>query len=81
MLIVETKGFTPARIVRTSNLVYGEDFRVTERFSLDPAMMTLTRSYVATDPQYFLGEFTGKDILKLAEIPYQPYDCEDLTVY
>ena len=42
--------------------------------------MTLTREYVAEDPAYFVGELTGRDVLKPGDVPYQPYACDDRTV-
>ena len=80
VLIVDTMGFSPGRISRTSDLMYGESFHVVERFRLDPDAMTLTREYVAEDPEYFVGSFTGRDVLKLGDVPYQPYNCDDRTL-
>ncbi len=80
VLVVDTVGFTPGRIARTSDLMYGENFHVVERFTLDPEAMTLTREYVAEDPEYFVGEFTGGDVLKPGDVPYAPYACDDRTV-
>lgn len=79
-LIVDTVGFRPGRITRTSNLMYGESFHVVERFILDESAMTITREYVAEDPLYFIGQFTGSDVLRPGDIAYQPYDCDDRTV-
>jgi hypothetical protein len=78
-LVVDTVAFTPGYISRVSDLMYGEDFHVVEQFTLDPGGMTLTREYVATDPAYFVGELTGRDVMKIADIPYQPYACDDRT--
>ncbi|MGD2168481.1 MAG: DUF6152 family protein, partial [Gammaproteobacteria bacterium] len=39
VLVVDTIGFTPGRIARTSDLMYGEGFHVVERFTLDPGAM------------------------------------------
>ncbi len=80
VLVVDTAGFTPGRVARTSDLMYGEGFHVVERFTLDPEAMTLTREYVAEDPEYFVGQFTGGDVLKPGDVPYVPYDCDDRTV-
>ena len=51
-----------------------------ERFTLDPEAMTLTREYVAEDPEYFVGQLTGGDVLKPGDIPYAPYACDDRTI-
>jgi len=55
------------------------DLHVVERFALDPETMTLMRSYVATDPVYFTGEYIGEDSLQVADIPYGPDECRELT--
>mgnify|MGYP001825516231 FL=1 len=79
VLVVDTIGFTPARISRISDLMYGEGLHVVERFILNPDAMLLAREYVAEDPQFFEGQFTGADILKPGDIPYAPYACDDRT--
>ena len=79
-LVVETTGFEPGLVTRTSNLMYGPNFHVIERFSLDDASMTLIRQYVAEDPEYFVGQLSGRDVMRPGEIPYQPYACDDRTV-
>lgn len=80
VLVVDTVGFLPGRISRTSDLVYSEKLHVVERFTLDSEPMTLTREYLAADPDYFIGELTGRDVLRPGDVPYRPYDCDDRTV-
>jgi len=80
VLVVDTVAFTPGFVSRVSNVMYGEEFHVVERFALEPDAMTLTREYVARDPRYFVGELRGKDVLQRAEVAYRPYDCDDRTV-
>jgi hypothetical protein len=41
--------------------------------------MTLTREYVAEDPVYFTGQYAGSDTLKIADLPYSPDPCKELT--
>jgi hypothetical protein len=79
VLVVDTVGFTPGRIARTSDLMYGPNFHVVERFILNPQAMILAREYVAEDPEFFAGQFTGGDILKPGDVPWQPYNCDDRT--
>jgi hypothetical protein len=79
VLLVDTVGFTPGFIARTSNLMYSEELHVEERFALDPEATTLEREYVAKDPLYFVGEYRGTDRLQIADVPHQPYDCDDRT--
>lgn len=80
VLIVDTIGFTPGFISRTSNQMHSDALHVIERFTLDSESMTLTRSYTAVDPLFFVGAYSGTDTLTFAEIEYQPYDCDDRTV-
>lgn len=80
VLVVDTVGFAPGRVDRTSDLMYGEGFHVVERFTLDPETMMLTREYVGEDPAYFVGQLTGGDTFKPGDIPYAPYNCDDRTI-
>jgi hypothetical protein len=41
--------------------------------------MTLTREYTATDPVYFTDEYTGRDTIGVADLPYSPDACSELT--
>jgi hypothetical protein len=76
-LVVDTVGFQPGFLstpVRNS-----EKLRVTERFSLDTAKMSLTRSYVAEDPVYLKGKYTGSDTVFIADAPFNPGKCQELN--
>ncbi len=48
VLVVDTVGFAPG--VFSPPVMHSGELHVVERFSLDPAALTLTRSYVAEDP-------------------------------
>jgi hypothetical protein len=77
VLIVDTVGFAPGYLnppIRNS-----EQLHVVERFTLDPDAMTLTREYTATDPVYFTDEYTGRDTIGVADLPYSPDACSELT--
>jgi hypothetical protein len=52
---------------------------VVERFSLDAENTTLKREYVARDPVYFVGDYVGSDAIPLADVPYSPDACKELT--
>ena len=52
---------------------------VVERFALDPEKMTITRAYTATDPVYYTNEYTGQDTIGVADLPYAPDACQELT--
>jgi len=41
--------------------------------------MVLTRAYTATDPVYIVGEYTGSDTIGVADVPYAPDACSELT--
>ena len=75
VLVVDTVDFLPG--VLSPPLLNSNRLRVVERFSLDPATMTLTREYVAEDPVYFTGQYTGSDRVEVADIPYGPDECDE----
>ena len=76
-LIVDTVGFLPGYLstpVRNSDKLH-----VVERFTLDANKMELTRNYVAEDPIYLKGKYTGSDSVQLADAPYNPGKCQELN--
>jgi hypothetical protein len=76
-LVVDTIGFEPGVIaapVRNSDQLH-----VFERYTLDPKAMTLTRRYVAVDPVYFTDTYFGSDTVLVADVPYEPHPCNELT--
>jgi hypothetical protein len=76
-LVVDTAGFLPGFLntpVRNSDKLH-----VVERFSLDPDRMALTRNYVAEDPVYLKGKYTGSDTIFVADAPYSPGKCRELN--
>ncbi len=75
-LIVETVGFAPG--VLSAPVLNSDQLRVVERFSLDTERMALRRSYVAEDPVYLKGQYTGADTIYLADVEYAPDPCEEL---
>ncbi len=76
VLIVETVGFAPG--VLSPPILNSDQLRVVERVSLDAEKMQLTRSYTAKDPVYFKGQFTGSDVIGVADLPYKPDPCKEL---
>ena len=76
VLIVDTVGFAPG--VLSPPILNSDQLHVVERFSLDPEKMLLTRSYTAEDPVYFKGQFTGSDVIGVADLPYKPDPCKEL---
>ncbi|HLF11667.1 MAG TPA: DUF6152 family protein, partial [Gammaproteobacteria bacterium] len=77
VLIVDTVGFAPG--VLSPPILNSEQLHVVERFSLDPSTMALTRSYSAEDPVYFTGQYAGSDTIHVADLPYAPDACDELT--
>ncbi len=76
VLIVDTIGFAPG--VLSPPILNSDKLHVVERFSLDPGKMLLTRSYTAEDPVYFKGQFSGSDVIGVADLPYKPDPCKEL---
>ncbi len=77
MLVVDTVGFAPG--VLNPPITNSEQLHVVERFTLDPNAMTLTREYTATDPVYYTDQYTGRDTIGVADLPYAPDACAELT--
>jgi hypothetical protein len=76
-LVVDTTGFAPGFLntpVRNS-----DQLKVVERFSLDTAKWSLTRSYVAEDPVYLKGKYSGSDTVFIADAPFNPGKCQELN--
>ena len=76
-LVVDTVGFLPGFLstpVRNSDKLH-----VVERFSLDPNTMALTRNYTAEDPVFLKGKYTGSDTILVADAPYNPGKCQELS--
>ena len=74
-LVVDTVGFLPGFLntpVRNSDKLH-----VVERFTLDPETMRLTRAYTADDPVYLKGQYTGQDIIGVADQPYAEDQCKE----
>lgn len=77
VLVVDTAGFAPG--VLSPPILNSEELHVVERYSLDTDALLLTRSYVAEDPVYFTGQYTGEDTIQVADLPYSPDECKELT--
>jgi hypothetical protein len=79
VLVVDTVGFAPG--VLNPPIMNSEQLHVVERFTLDPDKMTITRSYSAEDPVNFTDQFTGSDTIGVADLPYAPDTCKELTSF
>ena len=78
-LVVDTVGFEPGYLETREALMHGSEMHVVERITYDHEAGVLARSWVAEYPAYFVGSLTGQDTVELAEIPFEPYNCTDLT--
>jgi hypothetical protein len=77
VLVVDTVGFLPGTLTGTTP--HSDKLHVVERFTLDPAAITLKREYTADDPLYFTAQYKGSDTVAPSNVPYAPEACEDLT--
>ena len=79
VLVVDTVGFEPGILSADGRLPHSDRLHVVERFTLDPGGRSLTRNWVAEDASYFEGEYTGRDVVHISDVPYQRTPCEDLS--
>jgi hypothetical protein len=78
VLIVDTVGFLPG--VLNAPVRHSDKLHVVERFTLDPKTMKLTREYTADDPVYLKGQYTGRDVVEVADQPFTEDHCKDQTL-
>jgi hypothetical protein len=81
VLIVDTVGFKPGVLSADGYTMHSDQLHVVERFSLDRSngALALRREYVADDALYFTGQFRGADTAFVADLPYEPPTCNDLS--
>lgn len=80
VLVVDTTGFKPGILNADGRLPHSDKLHIVERFYLDTEKMALQRSYVASDPEYIIGEFTGSDTMYVSDLPYHGTTrCEERT--
>src|SRR5690606_29275066 len=80
VLIVDTIGFAPGILSADGRVPHSDQLHIVERFTLDPERMALRRDYMAVDPLYFEGEYTGSDTVLISDLPYQgTAPCDDRT--
>jgi uncharacterized protein DUF6152 len=77
VLVVDTVGFAEGYL--NPPIKNSEQLHVVERFTLDPNAMTITREYTATDPVYYTDQYSGSDTIGVADLPYSPDKCTELT--
>jgi Family of unknown function (DUF6152) len=78
-LVVDTIGFLPGVLIPINGVMHSDQMHIVERFDVDPAAKTLTRSYVVEDPLYLKNPQVSKDYMQLSDEPYVPYNCVELS--
>ena len=80
VLVVDTIGFAEGFLSagRGGVAKHSDALHTLERFAYDADTQALARSYVAEDPLYFNGQYTGQDTVYLSDVPFDPYDCVEL---
>jgi hypothetical protein len=79
VLIVDTVGFAPGVLSADARTMHSGDLHIVERFTLDRERNALRREYVAEDPTFFVGQFSGADVAYPADLPYETPSCNDLS--
>jgi hypothetical protein len=77
VLVVDTVSFLPGTLLGSTP--HSAQLHVVERFSVDPATVTLKREVTAEDPLYFTATYTRTDNMLLSSVPYAAEACQDLT--
>ena len=78
VLVVDTVGFKPGILTADGRVPHSDQLHVVERFTLDPKKLALTRTYIADDPLYFVGEYRGGDTVFISDLPYHgTTECHD----
>lgn len=73
VLVVDTVGFLPGML--GLEVAHGPNLHVVEWFSLNADGSVLTREYVATDADYFVGEYRGSDVTPRSPLPFVSDTC------
>jgi hypothetical protein len=77
VLVVDTVSFSPG--ILNGFTPHSDRLHVVERFSLDPERMAITRTWTADDALYIVGQVSGSDTVLVADVPYSPDECKELT--
>ncbi len=78
-LVVDTIGFEPGVLEHLTGVKHSDQLHVVERFFIDEQTNFLMREYTLTDPLYIEGEYSNMDAQELVDVPYEPYNCIELT--
>lgn len=78
VLVVDTVGFMGRVLIPRADLMTSSDMHVEERFWYDEESRALVREFVVTDP-YLSEPYSDQDSMDVAVVPYQPFNCVDLS--
>lgn len=79
VLVVDTVGISAGAVSPLRKVMHSDQYHVVEHFSYDETGQTLIREYTANDPLYFEAPYSGRDVADISALPYQPYDCKELS--
>ena len=78
-LVVDTVGFEAGVLNHMRGIKHSDQMQVIERIYFDEEQRHLVREYTVTDPLYIVGKTQGRDMTAVSDIPYSPYNCEELS--
>lgn len=79
-LVVDTIGLAPGYLDGQFGIMHSDQLHLVERFAYDAGNGVITRDYVGEDPLYLAESFSDRDNVFLSATPFEPYNCDDLTV-
>lgn len=78
-LVVDTIGFEEGVLEHRSGQKHSDQMHIVERFYFDEQRQYLVRDYTMEDPLYLVGVTQGQDLMAIADAPYTPYNCVELS--
>ena len=75
-LVVDTVGFLPGRAQR-AGAPQRQAARRRAVHATIPRRRRITRTYTAEDPVYLKGQYTGRDVIGVADQPYAEDKCKE----
>jgi sulfur carrier protein ThiS len=79
VLVIDTIGFNEGVLNHQNGMKHSPQMHTVERIYFDDKKQRLIRDYSVTDPLYLKGETKGQDLMALADKPYAPYNCVELS--
>ncbi len=78
-LVIDTVGFEAGVLEHRSGQKHSDQMHIVERFYFDEDRQYLVRDYTLEDPLYLVGVTKGQDFMAIADAPYTPYNCVELS--